>query len=279
MCRMIGAIWTTSSGAEFVARLVRLVYEAASSDPLLASIAGDSRHCHGYGYMVIYSSGHGFRAVVEKYDAADELGIGEESCKANLEALEEASHRLAEIVESSLKGIVLFHARRAGRREPRGTMHTHPFIHGLGARHGYRTIALIHNGSVDKEQLAMMMGVDPEAYTDSHVLTLWLSRQLGYGRVIEEVLKEAQRFTRTALDIVVADVVSAQKPKMLLYAYSHLAKGLDTNRLVYYKPVFFKTSDSQGYVSSTIKMLAEKQGLSLGETVEEPGYILKAELK
>ena len=261
MCRMLGAVWSGVEGSKVVAELVGLLYEAARNDPFLEAIAGDARHCHGYGYLLAYTDGRGWRILWERYDAADELGPGEESCVANLEALRWASERLAELIRGTARGMIMLHARRAGRKEPRGSLHTHPYLHGIPGRNGYRTIALMHNGSVHKDELALLLGVDPAAYTDSHLLAVWLARQLGTGMTVEEAVREAEKYTRSALDIVIADI--APGPSIDLYIYSHLPEGLDPNRVEYYKPVVFTASEAKGYMSSTLKLLAEKKGLKL----------------
>ncbi|ABM80604.1 hypothetical protein [Hyperthermus butylicus] len=267
---MLGAAWFGAEGSRLAARLAGLLYEAARSDPLLEAITGDARHCHGYGYLLVYSDGRGWRILWERYDAADELGPGEESCRANLDALGWAAERLASLVEGTARGVLMLHARRASRGEPRGSLHAHPYLHGIPGRNGYRMLALMHNGSVHKDGLALLLGVDPAAYTDTHLLAVWLARQLGTGRTMEEAVREAEKYTKTALDIVLADI--APGPSISLYIYSHLPEGLDANRLEYYKPVVFTAGEAKGYMSSTLKLLAEKRGLKL-ETDETIGKL------
>ncbi len=279
MCRMIGVVWSSSEGSMIVASLSRLVYEAARNDPLLESIAGDPRHCHGYGFFLVYGSGRGYRMVYERYDAADELGVGEDSCRENLKALEEASERVARLVEGSERGLLLFHARRAGRSEPRGSMHAHPFIHTITSREGPRVIALIHNGGVHKDTLASILDVDPAEYTDSHLLAVWLARQLSDGKTPSEVFSEARKFTRSALDVVVADVAHlGGKLRARGYAYSHLPGDIDEKRVEYYKPVFYSTPSSNGYISSTVLMLARERGIRLGSIRHDQDRVFMLEL-
>jgi glutamine amidotransferase len=276
---MIGAVWSSSEGSVLVASLTKLVYEAARNDPLLGRIARDTRHCHGFGFLLLYSNGRGYRLVYEKYDAADELGEGEESCRENLQALMYAVEEVAELIEGSEHGLLLFHARRASRGEPRGAMYAHPYTYTIASRQGPRLIALIHNGSVYKDAIASILGVDPAYYTDSQALTVWLARQLASGRTPGEALAEARKFTRSALDVVVADIApSSSGLRARAYAYSYLPSSLDEKRVEYYKPVFYTAPGSRGYISSTILMLAKERDINLGKIQHEQDKVFTLEL-
>ncbi len=278
MCRMIAVLWTSPRGASLTARLVELLAEAASNDPLLERIAGDPRHCHGYGYFTVLDPGGQTILRWERSDAADYLGVGEESCRMNLEALRSAASNLASLIERTRKGILILHARRASRGEPRGTLHAHPYIHGVAARAGYKIYALAHNGGVDKQRLSMLVGVDPTSYTDTHVFMTWLVRRLSYGVKLEEALEEAKQYVRTALDIVLAE--AAPKPNGLevrLHLYGYIVKDLDEERREYYRPLFFDAGDAKGYISSTVKMLADQKGIGLSKIEDIEGRLTSLE--
>ncbi len=263
MCRMVGLAWWSVEGARLASRLVSLLVEAASRDPYLERIAGDARHCHGYGYAGLVERGGSHVLLWEKYDAADGLGVGEESCRANLEALGWAAGRVSELVASSGRGVLVFHARRAGRGEPRGTVHAHPYLHVVAGRHGYRFLALTHNGGIDKGPLAALLGLDPGAYTDSAVMAAWVARQASYGVGVREALDEVRQYVKSALDVL---VVEAWGGGYRLHVYAYLPRGLDGARLDYYRPVFFEAEGVAGYLSSTVADLAEREGLELGRT-------------
>lgn len=262
MCRMIGAVWSSLRGARRVSRLVRLLYEASSNDRLLRRIAGDGRHCHGYGYLLLTSSGRGWRLSWDKFDAADELGVGEESCAENLKALGRATQAVAGDIESSSRGLILFHARRAGRGEPRGALHAHPYIV-PATRAGHAVLALIHNGGLEKTFLAKSLGVDPSNYTDSNILALWIASNLRSEGDLERLLRKAEKHTKSALDVVVALVKWGRRLEASMHIYSYIASR-GPERLEYYKPVLFEVEGAKGYVSSTIAEIAAERGLRLG---------------
>jgi glutamine amidotransferase len=260
---MIGVTWWDRECSELVAQLLHLLVEAASNDPLLERIAGDPRHCHGFGYLAAWFE-RGLRLTWYRYDAADELGAGEDSCRINLDELAVAISQLAEKVATADAGLLVVHARRAGRREPRGTMHAHPFVHVVPGRNGYLVLGLAHNGGVDKEKLAKLVGVEPSAYTDSHIALLALARMAEQGLPLGRALDALAGYTKegSALDVLVAMVGS----EVSLHAYSYIHPSADEARKEYYRPVFFETACAAGYVSSTLEVLVAKRGLSLGRT-------------
>ena len=281
MCRMLGVVWRDSNGAKLVAKLTELLYEAASNDCLLRELTDNYRHCDGYGYLVLYDDGEGLKLAIEKFDAFDSLNVSSSNdvCATNLKALESTVRKLAKIIEGSKRGLLILHARKASKGEPRGVMHAHPYIEGIAARDGYRLIALAHNGGVDKKPLAKLIGVDPDAYTDTHILTLWLIKQLIHGKDIEHILKEAYKYTRTALNLVIANIEVKKELKATLYAYSFISERIkDEDRLEYYKPVFFKASGVEGFISSTVKLLAERRNLNLGSISEKITHLLSASI-
>ena len=50
MCRMV-ALSFRGEASETARGVLKHLVEASRSDPYLREIAGDSRHCHGYGYV------------------------------------------------------------------------------------------------------------------------------------------------------------------------------------------------------------------------------------
>ncbi len=282
MCRMLGVVWRDSDGAKLVAKLTELLYEAASNDYLLRGLTDNCRHCDGYGYLVLYDDGEGFKLVMEKFDAFDALNVnsGNDVCVINLKALKSTVRKLAKIIEGSKRGLLILHARKASKGEPRGVMHAHPYIEGIATRDGYKLIALAHNGSINKKPLARLIGVDPNAYTDTHILTLWLIKQLMLDKDLEHILKEAHKYTRTALNLVIASIeIIKKRLKATLYTYSYISERIkDEKRLKYYKPVFFKTLSAEGFISSTVKLLAVRRNLNLGNISEKTKHLLSASI-
>ncbi len=268
MCRMLGAIWRNPRGARTVSELIRILYRASSNDHLLRGIAGDGRHCHGYGYLLLASSGGGWALSWRRFDAADELGSGEESCVENLRALERATQSVADDIVESSRGLILFHARRAGRGEPRGSLHAHPYIV-PATKLGHAILALMHNGGVEKKALAGRLGVDPGLYTDSNLLALWMASNLTSEEDLEALLDEARGYTKSALDVVIALLRWRGRLEASMHIYSYIASG-DPLRLEYYKPILFKAEGTEGYISSTIaEIAAEKLKLDMREAGEK----------
>lgn len=131
-----------------------------------------------------------------------------------------------------------------------------------------------------KRPIARSLRINPKAYTDTHILTLWLIKHLALGKNISDIVREAHQYTKTALNLVIADVMVSEGLTTKLYAYSYISKRVINNekRLRYYKPVFFRTSHAAGFTSSTIKLLAEDEGLDLGEVVERTEYLLEVSI-
>ncbi len=265
MCRMLGLVaW--GDGVRVIPRLVEAFYEASVDDHYLEDLVGDSRHCHGYGFVVLARRGGGWLIAYERFDAADLLGAGEESCRANLEALKRACERVEKLVDGAEHVVLVMHSRRASPGEPRGTMHAHPLSYTMALRGGWRTLYLAHNGGVDKVPLAQLVGLDPEAYSDTGVLLVWLARQTGYGLELAEALSMAKGYVkpRSALNLVVLEVgqgASSLEARMYLAGYLGREARGDRLRCRYYEPLLLAGDGLVGYASSTLR---DKLGGELG---------------
>jgi glutamine amidotransferase len=262
---MIALAWRGREGARVASRLVALLYRAAERDPLLERIAGTPHHCDGYGYMLAARRpGGGWLVEWSRYDAADTLGVTDEACRENLEALKAATSMLSERIEGLEEGFLLLHARKASRGEPRGSLYAHPYLHTVAGRSGQTMLALVHNGGVDKASLASWMGVDESAYTDSQLLTVWIARQVASGATVEEALRAAESYIKpgSALDVAIL-LVNPGQGLIELHIYSKIHSEADEARREYYKPIFFRGEGVQGYMSSTVKMYADTEGLNL----------------
>ncbi|KSW12058.1 hypothetical protein CF15_04575 [Pyrodictium occultum] len=272
MCRMLaGAAWSRD-GAWLLARLLRLLARAASGDPYLAEVTGgEARHCHGYGFLIAARLAGSWRLLYERFDAKTPAAGEEEACKANLEALSGAAERAAGLIAAAEEAYVVAHARRAGRREPRGTLNAHPYPVTLETPGGSLELYLAHNGGLDKEKLAGALGLEADMYTDSHMLAVLLARRIRMGVGLAEALAEATAFTRNALDLAVV-VLERRRDGIepSLYVTGYLRPGLDEARKRYYQPIGFQAEGAAGYISSTLRDLALEEGLAL-ETVELEG--------
>ena len=256
MCRMVAGL-AVGEGLGRLAGLIRLLPRAASSDPYLAAITGgEARHCHGYGFFAALRRRGAWVLSYERFDAAD-AGLGEEeTCRANLEALRAVAERLAQRIEGSEAALVLFHARRAGRREPRGSMNAHPFHEVVELPRRRLEVYVVHNGGIDKERLVEEVGVSHEHYTDTHVFAILLSRYLAMGLSIEDAVEKAKPYVKSALDLGIAIIEPGKDPVLYLNGYLSERISGDEARQAYYEPVLATSEGLVAYVSSTIRDLA-----------------------
>ncbi|NOZ31126.1 MAG: hypothetical protein GXO68_04160 [Crenarchaeota archaeon] len=261
MCRILIAKASTQTGVGLLEKLVDLHLKASENDHLLASLTGgDGRHCHGYGYLLLVDYGNGWTLHYTRFDTADYIKDYEKACKANLARMESESKHLRSILEGAKRAILLLHSRRASRGMPRGTLNAHPFAANIARPRENGELFLIHNGSVHSEPLAKDLGLDPDSYTDSHLLTLWIATKMEKGLTLRESLQEAIRFTKRAF---VVGVVYIGPTGVDVLAVSHLPADLDEKRIAYYKPYLVNASGIRAVVSPTIIDLAAEKGMAI----------------
>jgi len=266
VCRLVAGYAWGSLGARLLGELAVLAAEAARGDPYLRAVTGgEDRHCHGYG-LVLATRGRGeaaWRLIHERYDALDG-GLGEEeACRANLEAARGAAERLRGVLANAEEALLVFHVRRAGRSEPRGSLNTHPYVAAAAAPGGQLLLYLAHNGGVRKEPLAQLLGLEPGAYTDSNLLLLWLAQRLAQGADAAQALAEGYRLAKSGYDVALLaarDTGRGAEPS--LYIAAGHAPGLDEARRAYYEPIGFTAEEAAGYTSSTIRDLAREKGIA-----------------
>ncbi len=269
-------------GAARVARdLLDCLVEASRSDPYLVAIAGDGRHCHGYGYVAALRRGRAWRLMHERFDAEPAMA-GEEACEANLEALGEAVGRLSRVLEAGWdEAAVMLHSRRT-RGEPRGPVAAHPFREEvvLSDERGAEVseLYLSHNGGVNKAELASLIGLgDSGLYTDSHVFLKYLARRLEGAHyrdapgVIASVVAESRPYVKSALDICVLLNVPSAGP--LLAAATYVAEKGDPRRWRYYEPVLVESEGLSGYISSTVRDLVRSRRPNLRFLEGRDGFL------
>jgi glutamine amidotransferase len=236
--------------------------EASRSDPYLREIAGDGRHCHGYGYVAALRRRGLWRVVYERFDAEPSLS-GEEACEANLEALGDCVKRLSHMIGNVEEAMVMVHSRRT-RGEPRGVPAAHPFREELiiTAEGGpeLAELYLSHNGGVKKEVLAAHLGIENyRLYTDSHLYLKYLAKHLEGARyeetpqLIARIVSESKPLTKSALDLCILLYSPTKGP--MLAAASYVAEKNDEKRWRYYEPVLIESKGITGYVSSTVRDL------------------------
>ncbi|OWJ54561.1 hypothetical protein Pdsh_05895 [Pyrodictium delaneyi] len=265
MCRLVAGVAWNREGSGTLAELIRLLAKAASNDPYLAAITGgEARHCHGLGFLLVLGIGTSWRVIYERFDALTHDIDEEEACQANLDVLRGIVEHVAGLISTSERAYVIVHARRAGRSEPRGSLNAHPFVVTLEQPEASLELYLAHNGGLHKDVLGERLGVNPSAYTDSHLLAMYLVRRLQMGVSLSDAIAEAREFTKSGLDLAIALLDrGANGVKPTLYLVGYMKPGLDENRQKYYEPIGFLGDGTAGYVSSTIRDLAIDKGLPL----------------
>lgn len=268
MCRMLAAR-ASGPGLRVVSSLASLLPRAASRDPYLEAIAGDGRHCHGYGYVAALKVGGSWRVIYERFDAHPDLP-GEEACEANLKALSEAVERLSGILEVADEAALILHSRRT-RAEPRGITGAHPFreevVVNIEGSEVLAEVYLAHNGGVNKESLAGELGLKSLAktYTDSHIVLKKLAASLRGSRwdeVVERIasrVREVLPHVKSALDLLV--MVNAPGSEPIVAAVGYVADPSDRDRWEYYKPIVVSGEGYSAYISSTLWDLAQEEGI------------------
>ncbi len=265
------AIRFEAAAAGIARELLGCLFEASRNDKYLKEIAGDGRHCHGYGYVAAFRRRGVWRLVHERFDAEPALS-GEEACEANLEALGEAVGRLSGLLGGGLdEAAIILHSRRT-RGEPRGPLAAHPFREEvvLSTDRGAEVseLYLSHNGGVKKAELAALLGLgDSRIYTDSHVFLKYLARRLEGSHyldapgLIAKTVAESRPYVKSALDICVLLHSPSMGP--LLAAASYVAEREDPRRWSYYEPVLVESEGLSGYISSTVRDLVRDRGSGL----------------
>jgi len=261
LCRILIARAFSPSGIELLKELVDLHLKASMNDHLLASLTGgDGRHCHGYGYLLLVDYGNGWITHYTRFDSADYINDHERACEANLTQMESESKRLRRMLEGARRAILLLHSRRASRGMPRGTLNAHPFTVNIARPTGYGELFLIHNGSVHSRPIADDLGLDPDSYTDSHLLTLWIATSMKKGLTLSESLQKATRFTKRAF---IVGAVYIGSTGVDVVAASYLPPDLDEKRIAYYKPYLVDVDGIKAVVSPTIIDIAGEEGISI----------------
>jgi predicted glutamine amidotransferase len=273
MCRVLLAKASGVSGMNLLNELIRYHYLSSSNDPLLAELTGgDGRHCHGFGSVLLVDYGHGWRVYYTRYDAADHYGVGEESCKINLEELGQHAEWLKTITRNARRAILLLHSRRASKGMPRGIVNTHPFHVQVPSGTGARELFLMHNGSMYHSEMAKDLKINPSKYTDSYVLAMWIAERIRQGMSLVDALQEGSRFIKGGY--IVGSLLLGPKGFTRI-AYSGLwRKDSDEKRIRYYTPYLVVDEGVRALVSSTIKLHAEAENINLDfKPISEIGYL------
>lgn len=283
MSRMLGVLWRGPVGAHLVQELAWALRHAAATDPLSRSISGPGKHCDGFGFFMAYEPERGAPGILMgRSDAYDVIRDPEFSCSANLEWLTNMIKMIAPLVRGSRKGLLLLHARSASPGEPRGTPHTHPFIHASPGREGPRLMAVAHEGWLDKSHLAYDLGLqEPILYSDSYLLTRWLASRLDDTTNIKQLLDNLRGYIMrgSAMNVLIAMLESARGRgfDFTLHIYSYIPESTmqDRRKARYYAPILFRGEGVVGFFSSTLEDLVYEMSLDVQTNVPSRDEILR----
>ena len=270
MCRLLAA-HAVGRGLEILVGLTSALVEAAAGDPLLARLTGgDGRHCHGWGFAVASRRGGSWLVAHGRFDAHAPGVSGEESCMANLESARRLPGLVEGLLEGSEEAFLVAHVRRAGRREPRGTLHAHPYRELAHTPRGPVEVYLAHNGGVEKEPLAAELGVDAEEYSDSGLLAAAITSRIARGIDVAEALEWGLRLAKSGYVVALLTAPSRGDPELHVAAAASCSILEDEDRLEYYKPYKLVGEGLSAIASSTLARLAVERGLPVEADPVEP---------
>ncbi len=239
MCRML-AFWGTRDSLEMLEPLLEAFVDACSNDRYLERVTeGAARcHCDGWGYAMVLNSDGGSHIVYERfYTPSEEEHRG---------TLIQATRRLIALARDYQEVTLLMHCRRAGRTEPKGVAHSHPYE----VETNYHILYFAHNGSFRKDDLAMLLGLHPQLFTDSALAARLYARLVESGGEPLDALRRLAFYTRTAFNTVTVMVERVSGRTML--TYSALTCSNDPARLDYYRIHVSATHEYFVYASSTV---------------------------
>ena len=233
-CRLL--VFAASRGSDLLVKLVRALCEAAKFDPYLGYISGATSHDDGWGYAVIQEG----RAYV--YKTSKPIFGDYKQLRKLLELLKTSS--------GEVQGLV--HVRKAGRTEPIGERHAHPYEYRIDGCAFY----FAHNGSVDKWELAngllRELRINVEEFTDSYIAGKYLALEISRGGRIHEAYVQLLKYIRTALNTGLLITCSNESPR--LYATCVIKDKYRRDRRYhnYYKMYVVLTKELSAVYSSTI---------------------------
>ncbi len=193
-----------------------------------------------------------------KYDALDNPSIKFSVCEDNLKVLESVVSRLGmelrRVAGLNTYAYLLLHARKAGKEEPRGTLHAHPYIV-TNLINEPITYFFIHNGGIDKVGLSKSLGMSVEvnSVTDSYLvaqvlLNGWDGEDLkGFIRRFKEAIK----YVKEGSALITATLTIKPSKKALIIT-SYVSKQASNFRRRYYRTYLIKGRDYIVITSSTI---------------------------
>jgi predicted glutamine amidotransferase len=199
---------------------------ACADDPTLSGIAaGCSRHCHGWGYVILASNGlFHYRTATSIYDDLTPLPPLEGEIRA------------------------IFHGRFASDPTLAGPMFSHPFV----AATDSEILFLAHNGSVQPDHL-------PARNVDSE----WVLGQIIEDGDLDRALPKLKEHTVSALNLLVLSVRRSAGTPATLRGLNFF-KSEEPPKAAYYRMYLGAMPGGHALVSSTFTLDSAKvKGLSI----------------
>jgi len=209
-----------------VRELLSGLKRACAEDPTLSGIvAGCSRHCHGWGYVIHAGNGlFHYRTAKSIYE----------------------DHAPLPRLEGEIRAI--FHGRFASDPTLAGPIFSHPFV----AATDREILFLAHNGAVQPKHLS-------ERKVDSE----WALAQIIQAGGIEEALPELEDHTLSALNLLVLSIPRSAGAPPTLHGLNYF-KSKEQAKVDYYQMYLGVMPGGHTFLSSTIKYESAKvKGLAI----------------
>jgi len=263
MCRL--GIYVSIGQYKFLEEFIRAFYLASINDIALEKL-GYGRRSHNHGWGFIY--------IAKRFN-----NISLSWYKTSLPIMDRD-------VETILKNTISLDAdwiainihSRLTLREPIDVLNSHPFYVSIP---GKISLWLIHNGSVDKEKISRILGLEniKDLYADSYFLANLIAKNLNSlnNNDIVEVFRSLidMNITTSALNLGILSIDERTK-EISIAILNYMVKDVldDNNRREYYN-IYIANIDSKTFIagSSTVMWYLTKiakiaiQPLSNGELV------------
>lgn len=242
MCRILIMFGSREKILGVRSDLIKSLINSAEKDPYLEALTGYKEHSHSDGWGRILVS-------------LDKKGVVREYYERSLKPFykDNRALRLPEDLSVDESVVIeMIHVRAASRGMPINIFSTHPAE--AISREGYR-LYLIHNGTVDKNRVLELLGIDRESlyanlYGDTYFLAQLMASRVREGLSID-IFREAAELTISALNIGVV-LVKDREVEVGVGSY-YVLRGEDSSRKNYYK--IYRIAEEPGlyvYTSSTL---------------------------
>ncbi|OYT39061.1 MAG: hypothetical protein B6U89_04825 [Desulfurococcales archaeon ex4484_58] len=227
---------------EFIDALVK----ASENDVILEKLTSGRRKSHrdGWGVSAIGIADYTLSLLYHR----SLLPIFHEQSKYLLNIFKEHIQRYSEIY-------LLLHSRASSKREPYGEKYVHPFM----VEKETFTLWFIHNGSVEKRELASKLDISPWIHSDSEILSYYISRELDkcidkqadIDNCVVEIYRDIYKYT-TRKSALNTGLMILWKNHIHLYLTYYTWETRESEK-EYYQIYSYRGEEVIGAFSSTLK--------------------------